>query len=307
MEEDPQNDTNVGQYKQNDELINKTFNLKEGWIKKTNTISEELDDKYFEEVLNILREYLEEYREEAKGKIPSGDVGNAILRILDQIRQLIRSFELVEKQANVIQLMTYSDSKDNLKKHKKSKMKEQERDSLLKSMGKAAIRFVGNEDFNSKEHEHKDISRVSTQIGFVHKEQVQLIFQSIGDLLGVIDEVFPSLLPKPIQKQDISRDSLEVFQSLLKTMLKKDDTKLVESIRDQWDLISSLLNQYNISVVCFEDDITEKEKSSWFEERLVNKNQYPVKKTSSPALVRSGNAICRGVVFVPKDTLSEEY
>ena len=76
----------------------KMFNLKDSWIKKTTNLSKQMDGKCLSEVLSILRETFEEFREESKGQVPSdaAGVGNGVLRLLDNTREFIRSFELIE-------------------------------------------------------------------------------------------------------------------------------------------------------------------------------------------------------------------
>ena len=163
----------------------------------------------------------------------------------------------------------------------------------------------------SKEPNYTDIKMIKEKTNINHRvvyeNQIDSIIQSIGNILGTVDEVFPSFLPKPIPKKDIPIDSLEVFQGLLKIMLLEDDTRLTREMRNQWDVINTLLGEYDISVVCFEDEeiakdkkVTKEEKIAWFEERLVNPNKFHETKTSSPALIGSDDVILRGVIFVPR-------
>jgi len=343
----------------------KMFNLKDSWSKKTIKLSEQMDGKSLSEVLNILRETFEEFREEAKGQLPSdaAGVGNGALRLLDNTREFIRSFELIETaiteekiicpltQVNLgfqdDQVITKGLKDRELGRNNKVggavKQAIGEASEVREKMGTVLNRIgFRKNDVPSKEPSFNDVKKIEETISghrdvyekqrsyshpkelnyndvrmikektncnhrVVYENQIDSIIQSIGNILGTTDEVFPSFLPKPIPKKDIPLNSLEVFQGLLKIMLLEDDTRLAREMRNQWDVINTLLGEYDISIVCFEDEekakdkmITKEEKIAWFEERLVNPNKFHDIKTSSPALIGSNDVILRGVVFVPR-------
>ena len=344
----------------------KMFNLKDSWIKKTTNLSKQMDGKCLSEVLSILRETFEEFREESKGQVPSdaAGVGNGVLRLLDNTREFIRSFELIETaitEEKIICPLTQVDlgSQDGHVRTKGLKDREsglnnkvgvvkqaiEEVSDVSEKMGKAVLNCIPGlrrTDVPSKEPSFNDVKRIEETVSghkdvyekqrnyllskepnytdikmikektninhrVVYENQIDSIIQSIGNILGTVDEVFPSFLPKPIPKKDIPIDSLEVFQGLLKIMLLEDDTRLTREMRNQWDVINTLLGEYDISVVCFEDEeiakdkkVTKEEKIAWFEERLVNPNKFHETKTSSPALIGSDDVILRGVIFVPR-------
>ena len=196
------------------EIKSKIFNLKNNWITKTSKLSELLDGKPLNEILNVLRETFEEFRAEAKGQIPSDDagVGNVALRLLDSTREFIRSFELIEnkmvEEKNIVSfIQVTSDSRDYQMKNKGIKGEESE--------------FSKNYS-PSKELNYKNVKKINetNNISYrlVYKEQIESIIQSISNFLGIIDEMFPLFLPKPVPKKEIPINSLSVFQGLLKIM-----------------------------------------------------------------------------------------
>ena len=296
---------------QANEVNNESFKLKQMWDEKTKDVPSALDGKTYSEVMGALLVNFEEFREESKRQLRGDKLGVGItaLRILDGMSDIIRSFEKIQftKAINSTDEIIYFAAEQSGKnKHKKVKEDIQKSENIINKMG-VRIGFVSKDKKHEKQNNFENIIEQNTKKdnlivdnATVSKDHIQNIIQHIGDLIAIIDETFPRFLPKPIPKQDIPLDNLELFQDTLKNILQEDDSKLVKGIRDQWDRIDTVVGQYGISIVCAEDEITAEQRISWFDEKFVKSDKITTEKTQSPAFIRSDKAILKGVVLVPR-------
>lgn len=296
---------------QADEGNNGSFKLKQMWDEKTKDVPIVLDGKTYSEAMDVLLLKFQEFREESKSQLRGDKLGVGItaLRILDGTSDIIQSFEKIQfkKVISSKNEIIYLDTPQNGKnKHRKVKDDIQKSEKLFNKVG--GIIGLGSKDkkqekqndldYNIEQNWKENNSTVDDAI--VSKDQIQTIIQHIGYLIAIIDETFPRFLPQPIPKQDLSSDSLEIFQDTLKNILQEDDAKLVKGIRDQWDRIDTVLGQYEISIVCAEDEITPEQRISWFDEKFVKSDKITTEKTQLPAFVRSDKAILKGLILVPR-------
>ncbi|HNS83086.1 MAG TPA: hypothetical protein PKL26_05000 [Methanolinea sp.] len=269
-----------------------SFSLKGRWLERTKTLPDEQDGKPRDIALCAIRKSFEEFREEAKKEVRTGDAGTLMFRLLDQIRQFIRFYELAEEPAKSAPADTGPvDRKDS----RESGYQDQEQTGPSPHTGRRGINPMKLLGARTKPVEEAPASAPSFR-----REQLEMLVGNIGDFLGVMDDMLPKLLPKPEQKPDLPRDSLEAFQGMLAIMLEADDRRFTEAMRSQREVICSLFGKYGISTVLFEEEPDRNRKGEWFEERLVSPEKFPTIRTASPALVRNDMLICRGTVYIPQ-------
>jgi len=216
--------------------------------------------------------------------------------VKDEIRKVEQTIEDLEKHHNIEQTVkNRSSSKFSISISKPVHKLGSIAGSVLTKKNQDEQNFFEDDIEQNTKKDNIMIDNVT-----VSKDHIQNIIQHIGDLIAIIDETFPRFLPKPIPKQDIPLDNLELFQDTLKNILQEDDSKLVKGIRDQWDRIDTVVGQYGISIVCAEDEITAEQRISWFDEKFVKSDKITIEKTQSPAFVRSDKAILKGLILVPR-------
>lgn len=294
-----------------------SFSLKDRWIEETRGLPDELEGKPRDVALSAVRKSFEEFREEAKKEVRTGDAGTMMFRLLDQVRQFIRFYELAEEQVkNIPAGMGLSGEVDPETGERSAQGSSVIPPGIRKwgagvmntvgafrdPGGKRPAESAGNYPESSSTAGIRNDFAVGTPgylLSFT-REQLEMLTRNIGDFLGVIDDVLPKLLSEPVLKSDLPLDGLETFQGLLAIMLETDDRKFTEAMRSQEDVIGSLIGRYGLSVVFYEEESDPDRRNAWFDERRVNPTICSTIRTVLPALVRDDAVVCRGTVYVPR-------